>query len=55
MPATVIGERIGWPHSIRTLSGKVAELRPLYVPPDPASRPAMRRVSWRSVISGFPT
>jgi transposase len=38
MPATVIGERIGWPRSIRTLSGRVAELRPLYLPPDPASR-----------------
>jgi transposase len=38
MPATVIGQRIGWPYSIRTLSGKVAELRPLYLPPDPASR-----------------
>jgi transposase len=37
-PATVIGERIGWPYSIRTLSGRVAELRPLYLPPDPASR-----------------
>jgi hypothetical protein len=24
MPATVIGERIGWPYSIRTLSGRVA-------------------------------
>ena len=39
MPATVIGERIGWPYSIRTLSNKVAELRPLYLPPDPAKRP----------------
>ena len=38
MPATVIAERIGWPHSIRTLSGRVAELRPVYLPPDPASR-----------------
>jgi transposase len=38
MPATVIGERIGWSHSIRTLSGRVAELRPLYLPLDPASR-----------------
>ena len=38
MPATVIGERIGWPYSIRTLSERVAELRPLYLPPDPASR-----------------
>ena len=38
MPSTVIAQRIGWPYSIRTLSGKVAELRPLYLPPDPASR-----------------
>jgi transposase len=38
MPATVIAERIGWPYSIRTLSTRVAELRPIYVPPDPASR-----------------
>jgi transposase len=40
MPATVIGERIGWPYSIRTLSGRVAQLRPLYLPPDPSSRTA---------------
>ena len=40
MPATVIAERIGWPFSIRTLSGRVAELRPVYLPPDPASRTA---------------
>ena len=40
MPATVIAERIGWPYSIRTLSGRVAEWRPAYVPPDPASRTA---------------
>ena len=38
MPATVIAGRIGWPYSVRTLSGKVAELRPVYLPPDPASR-----------------
>lgn len=38
MPATVIAERIGWPYSIRTLSGRVAEWRPAYLPPDPASR-----------------
>ncbi len=40
MPSTVIAERIGWPFSIRTLSGRVAELRPVYLPPDPASRTA---------------
>jgi transposase len=38
MPATVIAERIGWPYSIRTLSGRVAQLRPLYLPADPAGR-----------------
>jgi transposase len=38
IPATVIAERIGWQHSIRTLSARVAELRPVYLPPDPASR-----------------
>jgi transposase len=38
MPATVIAERIEWSYSIRTLSARVAELRPIYVPPDPASR-----------------
>jgi transposase len=38
MPATVIGERIDWPYSIRTLSSRVARLRPYYLPPDPAGR-----------------
>lgn len=38
MPSTVIAERTGWPNSIRTLSGEVAQLRPVYLPPDPASR-----------------
>ena len=38
MPATVIAERVGWTRSIRVLSGRVAELRPAYLPPDPASR-----------------
>lgn len=38
MPATVIAERIGWTRSIRVFSGRVAQLRPVYLPPDPASR-----------------
>ena len=38
MPATVIAERIGWTRSIRVLSARVAELRPVYLPPDPAGR-----------------
>jgi transposase len=38
MPATVVAERIGWEHSIRILRDRVSELRPVYLPPDPASR-----------------
>jgi transposase len=38
MPATVIAERIGWTRSIRVLRDRVAELRPLFVPPDPCQR-----------------
>jgi transposase len=38
MPATVIAERIGWSYSIRTLSGRVAQLRLVYLPPDPCGR-----------------
>ncbi len=38
MPATVIGERIGWTRSLTVLKDRVRELRPVYLPPDPASR-----------------
>lgn len=38
MPATVIAERIGWQHSLTVLKDRVRVLRPLFVPPDPASR-----------------
>jgi transposase len=38
MPATVIAERIGWSRSLTVLKDRVRELRPLFVPPDPASR-----------------
>ena len=38
MPATVIAERIGWSRGITVLKERVAELRPAYLPPDPASR-----------------
>ena len=48
MPATVIAERIGWTRSIRVLSGRVAELRPVYLPPDPAGRhPGLHAVTLR--------
>lgn len=42
MPATVIAERIGWPHGITVLRQRVSELRPLFVPPDPAQRTSYR-------------
>jgi transposase len=38
MAASAIGDRIGWPYSDRTLRTKVAGLRPVYLPADPASR-----------------
>jgi transposase len=42
MAATVIAERIDWEHSIRVLRERVAELRPLYKPPDPCQRTSYR-------------
>ena len=38
MPATVIAERIGWTHSLTILKDRVRQLRPLFLPPDPADR-----------------
>jgi transposase len=38
MPATVIAERIGWSRGLTVLKDRVRELRPVYLPPDPASR-----------------
>ncbi|GGO26852.1 transposase [Microbispora bryophytorum] len=38
MPATVIAERIGWQRGLTVLKKRIRELRPLYAPPDPASR-----------------
>jgi len=38
MPATVIAERIGWERGLTVLKERVAELRPVYLPPDPAGR-----------------
>ena len=42
MPATVIAERIGWERSIRVVRDRVAELRPLFVAPDPCQRTSYR-------------
>jgi transposase len=38
MSATVIVGRVGWTRSIRVLLARVAELRPVYLSPDPVSR-----------------
>ena len=38
MPATVIAERIGWARGITISRDRVAELRPLFVAPDPCQR-----------------
>jgi hypothetical protein len=38
----VIAERIGWTRSITVLKERVRELRPLYLPPDPAGRTEYR-------------
>ncbi len=42
MPATVIAERVGWTRGMSVLRERVAELRPVYLPPDPAGRTAYR-------------
>lgn len=38
MPATVIAERIGWPHGMTTLKDRVRQVRPEYRGVDPADR-----------------
>jgi transposase len=38
MPATVLAQRVGWGRGLTVFKKRVAELRPMYLPPDPASR-----------------
>ena len=38
MPATVIAERVGWARGKTVFADRVRELRPTYLPPDPAGR-----------------
>ena len=38
MPATVVAERLDWPDGITILRDRIAELRPLFRPPDPCQR-----------------
>jgi transposase len=42
MPATVIAERVGWQGGMTQFKRRVAELRPLFVPPDPVQRTEYR-------------
>lgn len=38
MPATVIAQRVGWTRGMTVFKQKIATLRPMYLPADPASR-----------------
>jgi hypothetical protein len=50
MPSTVIAERIGWARGKTVLFDRIAQLRPLYQPPDPVQRTGY---SWhRSPLQG---
>lgn len=42
MPASVIAERIDWQRGLTILRERVRELRPLFLPPDPAGRTTYR-------------
>ena len=46
MPATVIAERIEWTRSIRVLSARVAELRPVYLVVMAVSSSGFRSRRW---------
>lgn len=65
MPASVIGQRIGWEHSASVLRAKVAQLRLRYAPPDPvagcagvpgrsSSAICGSRPRWSRTSSGWP-
>lgn len=54
MPATVIAERVGWSRGMTVFTARVRELRPVYLPPDPASRTAYLPGRSRRTTSGFP-
>lgn len=42
MPATVIAERVGWQRGMTVFRDRVRDLRPAYLPPDPAGRTTYR-------------
>lgn len=45
--ATVVAERVAWQRSIRVIRERVAELRPLFVPPGPCKGPPIGRTCSR--------
>ena len=49
MPATVIAERVGWERGLTVLKDRVRELRPAYLPPDPAQPDRLRSGRARAV------
>ena len=55
MPATVIAERLGWTRGKTVFADRVRELRPAYMPPDPAGAPTIRPGRSASVICGSRT
>jgi transposase len=42
MPAAVIAERVGWQRGMTVFNARVRELRPAFLPPDPAGRTSYR-------------
>jgi len=53
MPASVIAERVGWTRGMTVFNTRVRELRPAYLPPDPAGAPLTMPAISRSAICGF--
>src|SRR5690348_15465316 len=54
MPATVIAERVGWDRGKTVFADRVRELRPVYLPPDPAGRTSYQAGEDRPVRSVVP-
>ena len=54
MPATVIGERVGWSGGRTVFQERVAELRRSTRRPTPASAPSTAPASWPSGTCGSP-
>ena len=55
MPATVIAERVGWTRGKTVFAERVRELRPVYLPPDPAGRTSYLAGEIARVIYGSRT